>query len=194
MRLGLVRRFKRRAVDHDDNVGGLQEMGNRSEALCVERGMTRALAATLAGVFTLVSLTACGSAEQAGRVPGTTSSASASPSASPSPSKLPPTTPPTLKGPNPMPVTPTGPPQDLPGPATKGGKYSTVRVKGTVSDGVEPGCTLLTSKGVVYLLLWGQNKTHFTGTEIEVEGTVKPDLMTTCQQGTPLVVHRILSS
>ena len=28
----------------------------------------------------------------------------------------------------------------------------------------------------------------------EVEGTVKPDLMTTCQQGTPLVVHRIISS
>ena len=92
-----------------------------------------------------------------------------------------------------MPVTPTGPPEDLTMPPAKDGEHSTVRVKGTVSDGVEPGCTLLTSKGVVYLLLWGQ-KTHFTGKEIEVEGTVKPDLMTTCQQGTPLVVHRIISS
>jgi len=92
-----------------------------------------------------------------------------------------------------MPVTPTGPPGDLTVPNTKSGKYSTVRVRGTVSDGVEPGCTLLTSKGVVYLLLGAQG-TQYSGKEIEVEGTVKPDLMTTCQQGTPLVVHRILSS
>ena len=91
-----------------------------------------------------------------------------------------------------MPTTPTGPPDDLTVPPTKAAKHSTVRVKGTVSDGVETGCTLLTSKGVVYQLLWREG-TPFTGTEIEVEGTIQPDLMTTCQQGTPLVVQRILS-
>jgi hypothetical protein len=90
-----------------------------------------------------------------------------------------------------MPATPTGPPGEFPRPPTEG-RQSTVRVRGTLSDGVESGCTLLTSKGVVYLLLWG-DKTRPTGTEIEVEGTIKADLMTTCQQGTPLVVNRILS-
>ena len=91
-----------------------------------------------------------------------------------------------------MPVTPTGPSEDLTMP-TKPGKHTTVRVRGIVSDGVEQGCTLLTSKGVVYLLLWREG-TPYTGREIEVEGTIQPDLMTTCQQGTPLVVERILSS
>ena len=90
-----------------------------------------------------------------------------------------------------MPVTPTGPPEDLPRPS-KAGKHSTVRVKGTVSDGVESGCMLLTSGGVVYQLLW-RGRPSYTGAEIEVEGTVQPDLMTTCQQGTPLVVERVIS-
>jgi hypothetical protein len=91
-----------------------------------------------------------------------------------------------------MPTAPTGPPENFPVPPTKAAKHSTVRVKGTVSDGVESGCTLLTSNGVVYQLFWPEG-TPFTGTEIEVEGTIQPDRMTTCQQGTPLVVQRILS-
>jgi len=91
-----------------------------------------------------------------------------------------------------MPITPTGSPGDFPVPPQGAAKHSTVRVRGTVTDGVESGCTVLTSKGVVYLLLWG-DKTPSTATEIEVEGTLHPDLMTTCQQGTPLVVTRILS-
>lgn len=94
-----------------------------------------------------------------------------------------------------MPTTPTGPPEDRNVPPTKQGKqgkHQTLRVRGTVSDGVEPGCTLLTSKGVVYQLLWREG-TPFTGTEIEVEGYIQSDLMTTCQQGTPLVVERFLS-
>jgi len=90
-----------------------------------------------------------------------------------------------------MPATPTGP-QDFTVPPSKGAKYPTVRVRGTVSDGVEPGCTLLTSEGVVYLLLWREG-TSYTGTEVEVEGTLQTDRMTTCQQGTPLVVERIVS-
>jgi hypothetical protein len=65
-----------------------------------------------------------------------------------------------------------------------------VRVKGTVSDGVEPGCLVLKAKGVAYVLIWRQG-TVVTG-QVEVEGTVQPDLRTTCQQGTPLVVERVL--
>ena len=92
-----------------------------------------------------------------------------------------------------MPATPTGPPGgDFTRAPNKAGKHSTVRVRGTLSDGVEQGCQLLTSQGVVYLLLWG-DRTPPTETEIEVEGTVTYGLMTTCQQGTPLVVKRILS-
>lgn len=77
-------------------------------------------------------------------------------------------------------------------PTSSGARHSTVRVKGTVSEGVEPGCRLLTHNGVVYLLIW-RHGTLITGQEVEVEGTVQPDLVTTCQQGTPLVVERVLS-
>ena len=92
-----------------------------------------------------------------------------------------------------MPTTPAGPPEDLTvTPTPSGSKHSTVRVKGTVSDGVEQGCKLLTSNGTLYLLIW-RHGTLVTGQEIEVEGTVQPDLMTTCQQGTPLVVERVVS-
>jgi hypothetical protein len=44
----------------------------------------------------------------------------------------------------------------------------------------------------VYLLI-GRQGTLVTGQEVEVEGTLQPDLITTCQQGTPLVVERNLS-
>ncbi len=92
-----------------------------------------------------------------------------------------------------MVTTPPGPPEDLTvTPTGAGAKRSTLRVRGMVSDGVEPGCKLLTSEGVVYLLIWRHGALG-TGQEIEVEGTVEPDLVTTCQQGTPLVVERILS-
>lgn len=91
-----------------------------------------------------------------------------------------------------MHTTSTGPPEDLSVPPTGTGKHSSVRVRGTVSEGVETGCTLLTSNGVVYLLIW-RHGTPLSGQRIEVEGTVQPDLMTTCQQGIPLVVERVLS-
>jgi len=92
-----------------------------------------------------------------------------------------------------MPSTSSGPPEDLTVPPTSSGrKTSSIRVKGTVSDGVEPGCRLLTSNGVVYLLIW-RHGNLVPGREIEVQGTVQPDLMTTCQQGTPLVVERVIS-
>jgi hypothetical protein len=91
-----------------------------------------------------------------------------------------------------MPSTPTGPTEHLSVPPTRTGKHSSMRVRGTVSDGIEPGCMLLTSNGVVYLLVWPHG-TPVTGQMIEVEGTVQPDLMTTCQQGIPLVVEKVLS-
>lgn len=93
-----------------------------------------------------------------------------------------------------MPSSSTGPPADRTVPPTITGKGKTVRIRGTVSEGVETGCTLLTSKGVVYLLIW-RHAIPVTGpeAEVEVEGTIQPDLLTTCQQGTPLVVERVIS-
>lgn len=67
-----------------------------------------------------------------------------------------------------------------------------VRVEGTVSDGIEPGCRVLRSKGVVYVLIW-RDGTLVTGQQVEVEGTLQPGLATTCQQGTPLLVERVLN-
>lgn len=77
-------------------------------------------------------------------------------------------------------------------PTGTGGEHPTVRVRGTVSEGVEPGCKVLTSKGVLYLLI-SRERTLVTGQQVELEGTVQPALITTCQQGTPLVVKRVLS-
>jgi hypothetical protein len=91
-----------------------------------------------------------------------------------------------------MPSTPTGPTEHVSVPPTRTGKHSSMRVRGTVSDGIEPGCMLLTSNGVVYLLVWPHG-TPVTGQMIEVEGTIQPDLMTTCQHGIPLVVEKVLS-
>lgn len=135
-------------------------------------GMTRTVAASVgaavAAALALVALTSCGSVEQGG---GDSTAAPTSTSA----------------------ATPTGPPEDLTVPPTRtGSKHSTVRVKGIVSDGIEPGCRLLTSRGVVYLLM-GRQPAMVTGQVVEVEGTLQPDLQTTCQQGTPLVVERVLS-
>ena len=91
-----------------------------------------------------------------------------------------------------MPISPTGPREKPDVPPTTTGEHATVRVAGAVSDGVEPGCTLLTSDGVVYQLIW-RHGTPVIRPRMEVEGTVQPDLMTTCQQGTPLVVDRVVS-
>ena len=70
-----------------------------------------------------------------------------------------------------------------------------VWVEGTVSDGIEPGCRVLRSKGVVYVLIW-RDGTLVTGQQVSartVEGTLQPGLATTCQQGTPLLVERVLN-
>jgi hypothetical protein len=66
-------------------------------------------------------------------------------------------------------------------------------VRGTVGDGVEPGCRILTAEGVVYLLLGPGSRDLPEGAEVTVEGMLRPGLMTTCQQGTPLVIERIVA-
>jgi hypothetical protein len=54
-----------------------------------------------------------------------------------------------------------------------------------VRPGVEPGCLLLQG----YLLLGGPRELLRDGAQVKVTGRVQPDLVTTCQQGTPFVVE-----
>ena len=76
-----------------------------------------------------------------------------------------------------------GNPGGTPGlpPATAG----TLTLTGTVTPGVEPGCLLIDG----YLLVDGPRDVLRAGNRVTVTGRVEPDLMTTCQQGTPLRVQ-----
>ncbi|HEX7745151.1 MAG TPA: hypothetical protein VF462_07810 [Micromonosporaceae bacterium] len=89
----------------------------------------------------------------------------------------------------PSPSEPTDPALPLPTRPVKptpGGKASgTVTVTGTVAYGVEPNCLLLNN----YLLVGGPRELFTAGALVTVTGRVEPDLMTTCQQGTPLIVE-----
>ena len=66
-----------------------------------------------------------------------------------------------------------------------------MRLAGTVSPGVEGGCHLHTSGGTRYQVAGGLGGV-VDGQEIEVLGRVQADLMTTCQQGVPVQVERIV--
>lgn len=63
-------------------------------------------------------------------------------------------------------------------------------VRGTVSGGVESGCTLLNTGGEQYLLLGADPAIAVAGAVVEVSGRADPGGMTTCQQGTPFHVIR----
>jgi len=62
-----------------------------------------------------------------------------------------------------------------------------VTVTGTVSEGVEPGCLLLGG----YLLVGGDRSKLQPGARVAVTGRVDRNLLSTCQQGEPLVVASI---
>lgn len=79
---------------------------------------------------------------------------------------------------------PTAPPPKTGGP-TKPPPVGAVELTGTVAAGVEPNCLLLDG----YLLLGGPRDVLTPGARVTVSGRVKPDVMTTCQQGTPFMVE-----
>jgi Protein of unknown function (DUF5818) len=82
---------------------------------------------------------------------------------------------------------PTGPPTTR--PARPAGP---VTVAGTVSQGVEPGCLLLDAEGGTrYLLVGGERAELRPGRRVAVTGRVDRSLLSTCQQGEPLVVTSI---
>jgi hypothetical protein len=84
-----------------------------------------------------------------------------------------PTTPPITTGP--VPTTEPAPPA------------GELTVTGTVSEGVEPGCLLLGG----YLLVGGDRDQLRPGARVAVTGRVDRGLLSTCQQGVPLVVASV---
>jgi hypothetical protein len=86
-------------------------------------------------------------------------------------------------------TTPTTAPGQPADPTRTGGP---VTVTGTVTEGVEPGCLLLkASGGGQYLLVGGERAELRPGRRLAVTGRVDRGLLSTCQQGEPLVVASV---
>jgi hypothetical protein len=66
-----------------------------------------------------------------------------------------------------------------------------VTLTGTVEEGVESGCMLLRTQQGLYLLIGGDRQMIARGGKLVVRGKAQPDLMTTCQQGTPFQVTEV---
>ncbi|SCE73705.1 hypothetical protein [Micromonospora mirobrigensis] len=90
--------------------------------------------------------------------------------------------------PSPTPSDPQMPVDPLPtrkgGPSKPPGPGATT-LTGTIQAGVEPNCLLLDGN----LLIGGPRDVLKPGTRVVVTGKSQPDMMTTCQQGTPFVVE-----
>ena len=93
-------------------------------------------------------------------------------------------------------ATTTAPTTTAPGkrtePTRSGGP---VTVSGTVAEGVEPGCLLLAADdGGSFLLVGGERAELRPGRRVAVTGRVDRSLLSTCQQGEPLVVASITAA
>jgi len=135
-----------------------------------------AVIALPAALATVLLVAACGSTESgsdsdSALPPGTSANPSSSPSVGRPLETTPPPTDPTL-------------PTDLPNVTPTG---ASVTVRGTVVAGVEGGCLMLNSYQLVVEDAALQQVVR-PGAEVEVSGRLQPDLVTFCQQGTPLIV------
>ncbi|HEX8628546.1 MAG TPA: hypothetical protein VF755_10295 [Catenuloplanes sp.] len=81
----------------------------------------------------------------------------------------------------------------VPGESPGAGPPQTIT--GTVAAGVEPDCLLLRGPAASYLLIFsgqsGGRAAADVGATITVVGRPQPDMVTTCQQGTPFVVTEV---
>jgi hypothetical protein len=88
---------------------------------------------------------------------------------------------------------PSTAPTTMPAQPTRSG--GPVTVVGTVSEGVEPGCLLLDAEGGgSFLLVGGERAELQPGRRVAVTGRVDRSLLSTCQQGEPLVVASIAAA
>jgi hypothetical protein len=82
---------------------------------------------------------------------------------------------------------PAGPPTTTEAPPA-----GELTVTGTVTEGVEPNCLLLDAEGGRrYLLVGGDRADLRAGSRVAVTGHLDRGLLSTCQQGEPLVVSGI---
>ena len=86
------------------------------------------------------------------------------------------------------PSPPAGPATTEPASPPASSDGPTITVTGTVGAGVEAGCLVLTAGGTTYELL-GARDVLRAGDRVTVEGALAEDVVTTCQQGTPLRVR-----
>ncbi len=96
-----------------------------------------------------------------------------------------------------LPVPPTvritvKPPQPVPPTAAE--SDGTMTISGTIFQGAEPVCKLISVQKVIYLLLADDSMQITTGDEATVTGHVEHGIMTHCQQGIPFQVSTIHQS
>ncbi|MFI6760173.1 hypothetical protein ACIBF5_13655 [Micromonospora sp. NPDC050417] len=84
---------------------------------------------------------------------------------------------------------PASPRRPSPGwsPSGSAAPTGTLTITGVITQGVESGCFLIDN----YLLVNGPREQVRAGARVTVTGRLQPGLMTTCQQGTPLVVESV---
>ncbi|MDP9791531.1 hypothetical protein J2S43_000043 [Catenuloplanes nepalensis] len=117
------------------------------------------------------------------------SPSSESPAAPGAPSSV--TVTPSLDGVVPSVVPSLDPGIPLPEMSGKPDKPLEITVTGQVTAGVEPGCRILSDGRTSYLLLGGDESVAKVGARVTVTGTLGENIMSTCQQGTPLQVKSV---
>jgi hypothetical protein len=86
------------------------------------------------------------------------------------------------------------PATDLPEPSGGPGAAGAQTVSGTVAAGVEPDCLLLSGGNTQYLLVFDDpaiRSAAAVGAKVTVTGRAEPDMLSTCQQGTPFIVTSV---
>ena len=160
-------------------------------------GVLSLLLALLLALLVVVLAGGCAGSQEGGSVatPGDETVGPPSPPAagSSTPSSTPPSTPPGTPPPGaPPPAQRTTPSaaDDLPALPLPGKLGTTRTLRGTVALGVEVRCLLLQADGTVYnLVATGPERALLQpGRQVEVTGQVRPDIMTTCQEGQPFLV------
>ncbi|HEU4349216.1 MAG TPA: hypothetical protein VFR35_15680 [Actinoplanes sp.] len=155
----------------------------------------RRLSVPLALVAVLVTGGCAGAGES-----GTPAGAPASPASPPASASLPASAaspPPSASSPASAGLSASPPASgDLPGELPRPGSLppGTQTLSGTVTSGVEPGCLLLSGGAGSHLLIFDDAALRSrarVGTKITVTGRAEPDMMTTCQQGTPFLVAAV---
>lgn len=138
-----------------------------------------------------LALSACagqdgGGTQETGSTPGQSGAPMTTPSDGPS-APVPPTGAPGESARPPAPPSAGQPTEWPPGGPGKSPAPGGASLTGTITSGVEPGCLLLGG----YLLVGGPRDQLRAGGKVTVTGKVQPDLMTTCQQGTPFLVETV---